>query len=78
MRPSSFFVYRKAAAANSEKLSVAFSSNRAISDPKELVANHLKENNNSKDADVDWVIVGSGFRRKIEMGLVVPSTQPNA
>ncbi|HAG70927.1 MAG TPA: hypothetical protein DCL66_01865 [Gammaproteobacteria bacterium] len=40
---------------------------------KELLVNHLKENNNSKDADVDCVIVGSGFRSKIEMGLVVPS-----
>ena len=37
----------------------------------EMVTKYLVVNNNSKDADVDCVIVDSGFRRKIEVSLEV-------
>ena len=46
----------------------------ATQKPIEMVAKYLVVNNNSKDADVDCVIVDSGFRRKIEVSLEVPGS----
>jgi ATP-dependent Lhr-like helicase len=46
----------------------------ATQKPIEMVAKYLVGNNNSKGANVDCVIVDSGFKRKIEVSLEVPGS----